>query len=464
MRILVCRAICALRKEKAAAAEDAAASAGALAASHELNASLETAIDKLQRELHEARATIKTLKEQEVQHKEALVPELEAARRDAATAASQLVEACEENARLSEALTALEVHVGRFDAQRDAWHQKEREAVEAIASLKAENARLRAAVSTSGRSPGLQPPALSYSTPRRESVLSAAQEFAGSDADPDDILAVEVSRLRHHTEELEAQLAAAGDAAPIVAVLERETAALRAENALLRDSAQKSSRDASQAQRDLMRVQQEAQTLHAQLSDVISSLSGAGLAGPGPAPLQLAEARAPDSTVRSGRSSEISVSSSRPTPAKPKEASPTDDSPSGIVPSQHWRGPPTPTSELHYASTSARRHTAESDSGSDMILAELRSAMAALEPLPVDHGCGSGEPVTELGGNGVEAEGREDQRSAAEILESISRGIALLGRAAQGSGAECSVSASAGRSGESSRLQTPSDGDVFGDI
>lgn len=97
-------------------------------------------------------------------------------------------------------------------------------------------------------------------------------------ADPEDLLAMEISRLRVHTEQLEMQLAESKNAGPVLAALEKEAGALRRENATLRTEVDHAALEAAEAQRELHQVQSEARVLHGQLSEVISSLAGTGLA------------------------------------------------------------------------------------------------------------------------------------------------------------------------------------------
>jgi len=419
---------------------------------------LEARVSTLQGELVDARNTIAALEECKTQS-DALGPQLEVAQADASTAAGQLMEACEENARLAEELAALEIQSESWHARAHEWARREEELCSRVDGLAAENARLRSELEARKNRvlreqqltefgvqdfapPHLNKSMMGFLSPQPALDFSATSSaVTRSGADPEDLMAVEVSRLRRHAEELEAELAAPGDSVPIIAALEHEAAALRTENAILRDSADRSSLEAGRAREDLVQVQQEAMALHGQLSDVISTLTSGTTGGAGGPPVIYTASASDTGNSRSITKDALSVGPALPSSAATPPEMAASTSAKGPSAVRHpWRGPPTPTSDIPPSTNVCRVQTAESDSGSsDQILLELRSAMASLDPInspaPVldrpasSSSCLVGEFSS--ASMGSEDAGRSEngqRRSTARMLESISRSIASLGQ------------------------------------
>ncbi len=448
------------------------------------NRELESLLEKLQLELDISKEKIEELetlqKDSTIQHETTKVL-LEAAQVDASYASGQLVDACEENAKLSDAVGTLQVALEQRDVEvaqlrqenselKAALQQKQQDLLDIthregekspLKSNKSLNAARRVPVAVrTHTNPAFETPGSAHSTGSHGAIVAA---------DEDDLLAIEVSRLRVHTEELEMQLAESKNAAPVLAALEKEAGMLRKENATLRIQVDHAKLESIEAQRELQQVQSEARVLHSQLSDVISSLAGAGLAT---SPIGLLQSL--------GASSEqplltLPPSSSRndvvlPTAEKEREhtveevevivgrkavpiaASPAMQATPSLVGLQSAasfsRGPPTPTWETPPPTTSGSgggdggaggnrpdSSISSGGGGSDSILAELRSAMAHLDSVTaVEAGeVAGGETSHVTGEEGIKritmpGQGTETTLpTATDILESISRGIAALG-------------------------------------
>jgi hypothetical protein len=441
---------------------------------------LESLLDKLQLELDISKErieeleilhkdTCQELEKKDIQHETTKVL-LESAHADASSAAGQLVEACEENAKLADAVGTLQVELEKRDVQ--------------VAQLREENNELKAALSLHHQSQpqpqltlreGEQSPLKSkslsasrrvpvavktHSNPAFEtpgSVRSTSSTMRSSGAivaaDQDDLLALEVSRLRNHTEELEMQVAESKNTAPVLAALEKEAGVLKKENAALRMQVDHAVLESTEAKRELQQVQLDARVLHGQLSEVISNLAGAGLAN---SPISLLQQSSLIPSEQHSQQQEQQLLTLPSLSTHDVEAIEdlqlADDkkaitgTPSVGLQSEvsYSRGPPTPTWQAPPAAVAnsggggigggvrpAGSDSNTSGGSSDLILAELRSAMAHLDS--VTEG-GMGEGVREVAKRttlpptvaGATAASPSALPTATDILESISRGIAAL--------------------------------------
>jgi len=457
------------------------------------NIELESLLEKLQLELNISKGRVEKLEKSEAQH-EATKLLLDAAQADASSAAGQLVDACEENAKLSDAVGMLQVELEQRDvevaqlreennelkASLQQQQQLEQErVVSSPAKSKSLNAsrRVQVAVRTH-MNPAFEIPGSvdSIATHSTGSARGAAAATAAM-ADQDDLLAIEVSRLRSHTEELEMQVAESKNAAPVLAALEKETRMLRKENSDLKVQADHAALEAAESQRELHQVQAEARVLHGQLSEVISSLTGAGLAAspvallqsslasseqqrqqqqlltlPSPSAIGDAEEEAAEQEEEEEAAEQEEKLSTAVEGANNKKGPRISSTPTQGTPliglqsaASFSRGPPTPTwsgpppAAIAGGGGGIRGSRPGSDSttsggGSDLILAELRSAMAQLDSVTAIEG---GAEAGSRGGE-VQISKRSPPPLAAtatalptgtatDILESISRGIAALG-------------------------------------
>ena len=465
----ICRTVAALQEENARAhgaleavsaqvdAKDAALQTvdDATEVSRHRIYDLESQVERLQRELQSAQSTLDEYEMREAEH-HTTVNLLEAAQTDAACAAGQIADACEENYRLSEIVGELHVEINRRDSEIAELRKKNHALENEVKEMKEDFAAVQLA--SPSRMAHNEAPRLLAGTPPW-SVRSKGSMVALNAAtpDPEDLLAVEVSRLRGQTEELEAQLEQARDAAPVLAAMEKETAALRSENAALRAVASRATREAELTQRDLHQVQSEARVLHGQLSEVIASLAGTELAnsvmGPhataGGLPAHL-QARL-STPSRAGTISPAGSQLRSPVESHPiSELSPEDEDHAGVgiapekmdknearrpnsapnsargrppTPGQPWRGPHTPNWN------GLRGGTAGSESGSELILAELRTAIAHFGGESGGGGLLTGRSIGEDSHHsGLTLALPSVTAKAADVLASISQGIAALGR------------------------------------
>lgn len=421
---------------------------------------LESQVEKLQRELQNAHATLDEYEMREAEH-HATVSLLEAAQTDAACAAGQIADACEENYRLSETVGELHVEINRRDAEIVELRRRSNALHAELKQTQADLAAQQQASPSAGRQ--MEAPRMLAGTPWSvRSKGSMAAPIYSSTPDPEDLLAVEVSRLRGQTEELEAQLEQARDTAPVLAALEKEAAVLKSENHALRAVAARATMEAEHAQRDLHQVQSEARVLHGQLSEVIASLAGTELANSVMGHQSMGGGLPPQLQARistPSRAGTVSPSGSQlrsPVESHPiSELSPEDDEPSGVgiaekgemleprrpssapnsargrppTPGQPWRGPPTPLWNSLRGLSSVRGGAAGSESGSDLILAELRTAMAHFETAAGgDGGSLTGRSTGDDSHAGLTLALPSVTAKAADVLASISQGIAALGR------------------------------------
>ena len=449
-------------------------------------AELDSSVEMLGEELKTSQSRVEEYERQAPEHAH-VRSMMEAARADAVAAANQLVDACEENSQLAEVVGSLQMQLERKNTEIVGLQQQQlqRDSSQAMVKLK---------LSASN-------PASSFS----RQVTDTTKDDDGDDGDNDDLLAMEISRLRGQNKHLEKQLATARDLTPIVAALERESALLRRENKDLQSAAHAAMSEAAQAKLDLHQVQTEARTLHGQLTDVIASLAGAGLdaspvtlpslltTAPEPPPHRIAAAASsasagvPALEENSNNNSKEKVMKVMPPPpptqavvsidkfadtATALQLNTTDESDvdqlfedSQTSLNQFWRGgaPSTPTWTAAPPVGSTTRGGGVptrpgSESGSDMmVVAELRSAIAHLE-MPVGGVSlaeGSIEKERERDGGGsffggerssesIEEDHQDDDdelsrrpfgstsntttTAAADVLASISQGIAALGR------------------------------------
>jgi hypothetical protein len=444
---------------------------------------LESLLEKRQLELDISKERVEELEKNEAQH-EATKILLDAAHTDASSAAGQLVDACEENAKLSDALGMLQaeleqrhVEVAQLREENNdlkASLQQQRLELERVASSPAKqkslsaSRRVQVAVRTH-MNPAFETPGSVDSTAtnsRDTSRGGAAAAAVVAVADQDDLLALEISRLRLHTEELETQLAETKNAAPVLAALEKEAGMLRKENSDLKIQVDHAALEAAEAQRELQQVQAEARVLHGQLSEVISSLAGAGLAASPVALLQSSLASSEqqqqqlltlpspsvsgDAEEREEQEAAEQEENVAAATKGPRASSSTAMQETPLITNlqsatSFSRGPPTPTWPTPPPAASAggggRIRGSCPGSGSntsggdgDLILAELRSAMAHLDSVTALEGGAEA-------GSQVAGEERIFKRppplaatatvlptgNATDILESISRGIAALG-------------------------------------
>lgn len=443
-----------------------AAEAAAESSRHH-NLELESLLEKLQLELDISKERLEKLEMNKTQH-EATKILLDAAQADASSAAGQLVDACEENAKLSDALGMLQVELEQRDVE--------------VSQLREENNELKASLQQQGQqrkslgaSRRVQVAVRTHMNPAFEtpgSVDSTATtnnrgtaRAGAAMADQDDLLAIEVSRLRLHTEELEMQLAESKNAAPVLATLQKEAGMLRKENTALKLQVDHATLETAEAQRELHQVQSEARVLHGQLSEVISSLAGAGLAGSPVGLLQsyLAPSEQQEqlltlpSSSASGDAEEDQAEqekavlvvaaavegANRKGPLVPSVAMQGTPSIGLHSAASFSRGPPTPTWPTPPPAASTAFGIGDrpgsgsntSGGGSDLILAELRSAMAQLDSVTASEGgveaaSQVGEKVSKRPPPPLAATATAislPTGTATDILESISRGIAALG-------------------------------------
>ncbi|KAH7622424.1 hypothetical protein NADE_005010 [Nannochloris sp. 'desiccata'] len=443
-----------------------AAEAAAESSRHR-NLELESLLEKLQLELDISKERLEKLEMNETQH-EATKILLDAAQADASSAAGQLVDACEENAKLSDALGMLQVELEQRDVE--------------VSQLREENNELKASLQQQGQqrkslgaSRRVQVAVRTHMNPAFEtpgSVDSTATtnnrgtaRAGAAMADQDDLLAIEVSRLRLHTEELEMQLAESKNAAPVLATLQKEAGMLRKENTALKLQVDHATLETAEAQRELHQVQSEARVLHGQLSEVISSLAGAGLAGSPVGLLQsyLAPSEQQEqlltlpSSSASGDAEEDQAEqekavlvvaaavegANRKGPLVPSVAMQGTPSIGLHSATSFSRGPPTPTWPTPPPAASTACGIGDrpgsgsntSGGGSDLILAELRSAMAQLDSVTALEG--GVEAASQVGKKNLKGPPSPPAATATaislptgtatDILESISRGIAALG-------------------------------------
>jgi len=186
------------------------------------------------------------------------------------------------------------------------------------------------------------------------------------------------------------------------------------QNAALHATAHRSQGEASRARAELQQVQQEAQTLHQQLSGVIAGFTATGLSSPvqlpllGPPPPRPAMHH--DNTV-----SPAGASSVGPLPSTSATSSaPLGAALNGLLPPS-WRGPATPTSLVPPASSAVRTLRTSSASENELLLDGLRQAMATL-----DGGSDDGLSATVPAAVGA--------APAAEMLTKIANGISSLGQ------------------------------------
>jgi hypothetical protein len=446
---------------------------------------LKSLLESLQLNLDASQRKIEELEKKETQH-EATNVLLKAAQADASSAAGQLVDACEENAKLSEAVGMLQGELEERDVKVAQLRQENSQLVAALQqqqrqlplpsgeqekfsplknkSLSASR-RVQVAVQTHNN-PAFESPGSVHSSDRdiiNNNSRGAVRAAAVAAADHDDLLAIEISRLRLHTEDLEMQLAESKNAAPVLAALEKESGVLRKENAALRIQADHAALQAADAQRELNQVQLEARVLHGQLSEVISSLAEAGLATSPISLLQFSEQQRQQQQLLILPSSSSSVGvveedeeqagilegtkspriSSVQIEGTPLLLEPQSAASAAAV----WsRGPPTPTWQTppQVASSGGggggginrpgSDSTTSGGGGSDLILAELRSAMAQLDSVTAADG--GIEPPFHVEEQNFKKTAPPTATAAApaaalptatDILESISRGIAALG-------------------------------------
>ena len=239
---------------------------------------LESLVESLQRELQQAKAAQEAATEREGAHL-ATASLLHTAREDAAAAAEQLIEACDENARLMEQVSLLEEELERRNAAVGDLRRQEAKLKATMRRLEQENATLRddRVMGNTGRSH-------IHSTASPLPPVSAS--ISGSSGtglvDPEDLLAMEVSRLRQDNRILEDKLATARLSAPVAHTLEREVSTLRADNSKLMDAVRRSATEAESAKREVSDVRSAAHELSRQLLAAIGSIAASVVDQPTP--------------------------------------------------------------------------------------------------------------------------------------------------------------------------------------
>lgn len=392
-----------------------------------------------------------------------LTSKLETAQTDATTASERLIRACEENARLSDALATLELHVIDLEKGESNWKEREEDLKSQIKKVSSENSRLhghlhaakeelvqlkrlldalqhkqhgnKSMIMTTNLMSMLEDNSVDDldggmlaapetvvqieehqvdSHGQRSCALVAASAHAATamamsptklsshaaTVHQEDLLALELLHLRNKNNELETRLSASHGAVSVVEGLSREVSALHAENTALRSAVSQSNDDALKSRRELKQVQQEAQALHHQLSDVISSLTSqssngsAATALPSPVKralqavgsrngikcIQPAVTASTDDVISSpGMSNHGNVRSLAHQVVDHPKLSSEGGRPYSAAAVWNHRGPPTPTSDVALVHL-GRGQTADSDSSSgDMMMSELKAAMAALD-------------------------------------------------------------------------------------
>ena len=399
---------------------------------------LELYTKEVQSDIETTRGALRAMEEQQPEVA-TLQASLRTAQADAAAAASQLIDACEENARLSEELSLLHAEIEKKERHRGqrVVPSDDVNATTALARTIKEDKSTMPHVSgavlvphtesvysvgsttvtdnnnNNNKTRGASPP-----TPQLTRYQANSQE-----PDPEDLLAMEVSRLRHHALALESQLATAQEAAPVLAALEKE-------NAVLKITAERATGDAVVAQSNLNQLQAEARVLYGQLSEVIASLAAtknhnggprSGTVAVGGLPLTTATTHPSSSPIivpalgatsshqgdahEDGHGEEHALSThgmekqiplpshrdrdrDRNRPKNRHRLGGVDDIQRRRQLEQQQLSPPRPSSSRHEntstsnaagAATAATATAADVDDVDDMVIADLRSAMAQLD-------------------------------------------------------------------------------------
>ena len=223
---------------------------------------------RLEKEIEEMKTTLLEMQEKHT----VAVARLKGAQADAADAAEQLAQACDENARMAELLNRYEEEIISWETKASEWEKRETILLEEIEHLK----ELRNKAQTRYNK-NLDVALLESKSQKQEDARMPTEEAKRKQVvlhsfsdDPDDVLGIEIASLRNKNIELETKVAENSH-------LDEVLQDLRRENASLRSAAQQSHVDAEKSKHELSRVQQEAKMLHAQLSHVIQSMSAAGV-------------------------------------------------------------------------------------------------------------------------------------------------------------------------------------------
>ena len=348
---------------------------------------------------------------------------LKAAQADAADAAEQLAEACDENAKMAETLLLYEEEIELWKERSSELEKREMELLKEIDALSASNEIARQRTPLGREEQGLL--LLAHGDKRSENERSSATDkranmrfsegpsaqdeakharisdrqliAASTTINAEDILAVEMTSLRNRNAELEAQMS---EQAHDIALI----GALRQENASLRAAAEKSALDAEKAQHELRRVQRDAQALHAHLSHAISA---AGLSDlplkVGFSPVEVGETlfkdanhgryqhTKPPTTTRVNSDLDCSPHVEGRTYTYDSghlandrlyrgEAENFQSNDSRLSPASSSHGPTTPTSMIPSGPAhSMKVPRPSSDTSCDSVLADLRAAMLSLD-------------------------------------------------------------------------------------
>lgn len=234
---------------------------------------LETSVQKLTAELRETKDSLALASEVNNETSNAL----ELTRKDAASAAAELMVACEENKRLERQCDDLKEDVERAESAQAEIEQRNSYLEGQMRHLEAENNALREELYQMHLSNHETNPLPALPTPTTQSRGSGsivAPVTPGQDGpmDPEDLLAMEISLLRHQKAGLEDQVKSAQILTPMAASLHREAMGLRADNALLKERAEIAELEAHSARDELLRVKQQANELHSELAKVLKGL------------------------------------------------------------------------------------------------------------------------------------------------------------------------------------------------
>ena len=234
---------------------------------------LETSVQKLTAELREAKDSLALANEVNNETSNAL----ELTRKDAASAAAELMVACEENKRLERQCDDLKEDVERAESSQAEIEQRNSYLEGQLRHLEAENNALREELYQMHLSNHETNPLPALPTPTTQSRGSGsivAPVTPGQDGpmDPEDLLAMEISLLRHQNAGLEDKVKSAQILTPMAASLHREAMGLRADNVLLKERAEIAELEAHSARDELLRVKQQANELHNELAKVLKGL------------------------------------------------------------------------------------------------------------------------------------------------------------------------------------------------
>lgn len=236
---------------------------------------LEMSIQKLTAELREVKDSLTLANEVNNETSNAL----ELTRKDAASAAAELLVACEENKRLQRQCEDLKEDLERAEGAKAEIEERNTYLENQLRHFEVENNALREELYQMHTSPlESNPTSLpSLPTPTTQSRGSGsivAPVTPGQDGpmDPEDLLAMEISLLKHQKAGLEDQVKSAQILTPMAASLHRESMNLRADNAYLKEKAESAELDAQSAREELLRVKQQANNLHSELAKVLKGL------------------------------------------------------------------------------------------------------------------------------------------------------------------------------------------------